>query len=91
MKLDKYRKELNGITVQDYKSFLNEVPALDHDKDMKEDYYQKFKSYTNALAPFSGLDLANEHGISLLDNQFRKKDIRVPSSVQQHKSAREKA
>ena len=32
---------------------------------MKDDYYQKFKSYTNALAPFSGLELANENGTSL--------------------------
>ena len=65
IKLNKYRQELNGLTVQDYKVFLNIVPIINHDKDMKDDYYQKFKSYTNALAPFSGLELANENGTSL--------------------------
>ena len=42
---------------------------------MKDDYYHKFKSYTNALAPFSGLELANEQGMDCQFNQFRKKNI----------------
>ena len=84
IKLDKYRKEFNGITVQDYKVFWNTIPSSDYDKDMKDDYYQKFKSYSNALAPFSGLDLANEHGIALFFIHFRKKDLWISPTIQKY-------
>jgi hypothetical protein len=63
IKLDKYREETNGITVQDYKAFINFIPETSHNEDHKTDYYQKFKSYSNALAPFAGLEFATEHGI----------------------------
>ena len=45
------------------KYFLHTIPIVRYDKDIKFDYYQKFKSYTNVLAPFADLELANEHGI----------------------------
>ena len=84
-KIDKYRRESNGITVQDYKVFCHTIPIVRYDKDAKFDYYQKFKSYTNALAPFAGLELASEHGIFVKIILFREENIRVPSAIQKHK------
>ena len=61
-KLDKFKAETNGISHQDYKVFCHTTPYIKRQDDLKPDYFEKFKSYTSALAPFAGLDLATEHG-----------------------------
>ena len=66
IKMDKNRKENNGITQQDYNVFRNFLPASWEETDSKHETYNKFKSYSNALAPFSGLEFATEHGKSNL-------------------------
>lgn len=61
IKLDKNRAENNGITLQDYKVFCHSLPNTYQHND-EEECYQKFKSYSNALAPFAGLEFATDHG-----------------------------
>ena len=58
--MDGPNDENKGIDIQDYNVFRNTTPANEYDKNAKYDYYQKFKSYRNALAPFAGLEFATE-------------------------------
>lgn len=59
--LDELELGKQGLSLQDYHVFRNTSPTNEFDKSMRADYYQKFKSYRNALAPFSGLEFATEH------------------------------
>lgn len=59
--MDAPNDENKGIDIQDYNVFRNTTPANEIDKNTRYDYYQKFKSYRNALAPFAGLEFATEH------------------------------
>lgn len=61
IEIDEPEESTKGITVQDYNVFRNTTPANEYDKNIKYDYYQKFKSYRNALAPFAGLEFATDH------------------------------
>ena len=61
MLLDDQESPEKGLSEQDFNVFRNTMPANEYDKNMRADYYQKFKSYRNALAPFSGLEFASDH------------------------------
>lgn len=61
IEIDEPEEATKGITIQDYNVFRNTTPANEYDKNTKYDYYQKFKSYRNALAPFAGLEFATDH------------------------------
>lgn len=61
IEMDAPNEENKGISIQDYNVFKNATPANEYDKNTRHDYYQKFKSYRNALAPFSGLEFATDH------------------------------
>ena len=66
-----------GIEIQDYNVFRNTTPANEYDKNTKYDYYQKFKSYRNALAPFAGLEFATDHERKIYEYlpPFRKRKV----------------
>ena len=61
IEIDEPDEQTKGITLQDYNVFRNTTPANEYDKNTRHDYYQKFKSYRNALAPFAGLEFATDH------------------------------
>jgi len=62
IKLEKKTLENKGISQQEYNVFQNYQPAHWIDSEEKHEWYHKFKSYSNALAPFAGLEFATEHG-----------------------------
>ena len=79
----------SSLSEQDYNVFRNTTPANEYDKNMRHDYYQKFKSYRNALAPFAGLEFATEHERKIYEflPPFKKrkvheriKDMRIPNT-----------
>jgi hypothetical protein len=78
-----------GVSIQDFNVFKNTTPANEYDKNMRVDYYQKFKSYRNALAPFAGLEFATDHERKIYEflPPFKKRkihdkirDMRVPNT-----------
>lgn len=63
--LDVQREETKGISLKEYNFFRNFLPSNWHDNEEKHQWYNKFKSYSNALAPFAGLEFATELGMIL--------------------------
>lgn len=87
--IDEAENPYKGISEQDYNVFRNSTPANEIDKNMGYDYYQKFKSYRNALAPFAGLEFATDHERKIYEflPPFKKRkvhdkfrDLRIPNT-----------
>jgi hypothetical protein len=87
--IDKLEESTNGMSEQDYNVFKNSTPVNEYDKNMGFGYYQKFKSYRNELAPFSGLEFASDHERKIYEflPPFKKrkvhekvKDLRIPNN-----------